>query len=111
MHRRGCACGFIGERNAGLALDQRAWARAEDAHPRGNSAITHSTSPTAAVGHMSPTRSRGRVHRKFAPDAIDEPLARPYLAMRPRPIDLFIRTGGEQRISNFLLWQLAYTEL
>ncbi len=35
----------------------------------------------------------------------------PYLAMSyaPEP-DLFIRTGGEQRISNFLLWQLAYTE-
>ena len=36
----------------------------------------------------------------------------PYLAMAyaPEP-DLFIRTGGEQRVSNFLLWQLAYTEL
>jgi len=32
------------------------------------------------------------------------------LANLPEP-DLFIRTGGEQRISNFLLWQLAYTEL
>jgi undecaprenyl diphosphate synthase len=36
----------------------------------------------------------------------------PYLAMSfaPEP-DLFIRTGGEQRVSNFCLWQLAYTEL
>ena len=42
----------------------------------------------------------------IAPEALD-----PYLAMSyaPEP-DLFIRTGGEQRISNFLLWQLAYTE-
>ncbi|HSS69534.1 MAG TPA: polyprenyl diphosphate synthase, partial [Casimicrobiaceae bacterium] len=43
----------------------------------------------------------------FEPEAIE-----PYLSMAyaPEP-DLFIRTGGEQRISNFLLWQLAYTEL
>jgi undecaprenyl diphosphate synthase len=36
----------------------------------------------------------------------------PYLALAyaPEP-DLFIRTGGEQRVSNFCLWQLAYTEL
>ena len=41
----------------------------------------------------------------------EERLAR-YLSMAyaPEP-DLFIRTGGEQRVSNFLLWQLAYTEL
>ncbi|TMH73907.1 MAG: di-trans,poly-cis-decaprenylcistransferase [Betaproteobacteria bacterium] len=43
---------------------------------------------------------------------IDEAALAPYLAMSyaPEP-DLFIRTGGEQRISNFLLWQLAYSEL
>ncbi|MDP5240513.1 polyprenyl diphosphate synthase [Uliginosibacterium sp. 31-16] len=40
----------------------------------------------------------------------EEDLA-PYLCLAnaPEP-DLFIRTGGEQRVSNFLLWQLAYTE-
>jgi undecaprenyl diphosphate synthase len=43
---------------------------------------------------------------------VDEAALAPYLAMNyaPEP-DLFVRTGGEQRISNFLLWQLAYTEL
>ncbi|HEU4442329.1 MAG TPA: polyprenyl diphosphate synthase, partial [Burkholderiales bacterium] len=47
-----------------------------------------------------------------SPGEISEDLLSPYLAMSyaPEP-DLFIRTGGEQRISNFLLWQLAYTEL
>jgi len=46
------------------------------------------------------------------PDLIDEAMLAPYLSMAfaPEP-DLFIRTGGEQRISNFLIWQLAYTEL
>lgn len=45
-------------------------------------------------------------------DLITEDQLTPYLSMAyaPEP-DLFIRTGGETRISNFLLWQLAYTEL
>jgi undecaprenyl diphosphate synthase len=46
-----------------------------------------------------------------ASDFSEENLA-PHLAMAyaPEP-DLFVRTGGEERVSNFLLWQLAYTEL
>lgn len=43
--------------------------------------------------------------------AISEEMLTPYLSMQfaPEP-DLFIRTGGEERISNFLLWQMAYSE-
>ena len=46
------------------------------------------------------------------PEQVTEELLQPYFSMAyaPEP-DLFIRTGGEQRVSNFLLWQLAYTEL
>jgi len=46
------------------------------------------------------------------PDLLDETSLAPYLSMAwaPEP-DLFIRTGGEQRLSNFLIWQMAYTEL
>jgi undecaprenyl diphosphate synthase len=52
-----------------------------------------------------------REHPERAEGFIEDDLE-PYLSMNyaPEP-DLFIRTGGEQRISNFLLWQLAYTEL
>lgn len=50
-------------------------------------------------------------HPELAKGFNEDDLA-PYLAMHyaPEP-DLFIRTGGEQRISNFLLWQMAYTEM
>ncbi|MCD0504571.1 polyprenyl diphosphate synthase [Bordetella petrii] len=46
------------------------------------------------------------------PQCIDEAHLAQHLSMAwaPEP-DLYIRTGGEQRISNFLIWQLAYTEL
>jgi undecaprenyl diphosphate synthase len=49
---------------------------------------------------------------RLEPDQIDGALIQSKLALSdlPEP-DLFIRTGGEQRVSNFLLWQLAYTEL
>ena len=45
-------------------------------------------------------------------EQIDQPLLESALSLANTPDpDLFIRTGGEQRISNFLLWQLAYAEL
>ncbi len=49
---------------------------------------------------------------KLTPEAVTAEIfaSKLELAGLPEP-DLFIRTGGEKRISNFLLWQLAYTEL
>ncbi len=48
----------------------------------------------------------------LAPEQVDESLIASHLSCADQPDpDLFIRTGGERRISNFLLWQCAYTEL
>jgi undecaprenyl diphosphate synthase len=49
------------------------------------------------------------VTEQIKPEDVD---LKPYLSMAYAPDpDLVIRTGGEQRISNFLLWQSAYAEL
>jgi undecaprenyl diphosphate synthase len=49
---------------------------------------------------------------RLAPDAIDEATLHAHLYQPDLPDpDLLIRTAGEQRVSNFLLWQTAYTEL
>jgi undecaprenyl diphosphate synthase len=51
------------------------------------------------------------IDKKISPDEITESVVSSYLTTQgiPDP-DLLIRTGGEQRISNFLLWQLSYAE-
>ncbi|AUN94784.1 polyprenyl diphosphate synthase [Pseudazoarcus pumilus] len=59
------------------------------------------------VGAVNRLVARHPGRSDFSEDEIGAELAMNYA---PEP-DLFIRTGGEQRISNFLLWQLAYTEL
>ena len=53
-----------------------------------------------------------RERPEAAASGVSEEALAPYLSMSyaPEP-DLFIRTGGERRMSNFLLWQMAYTEL
>ncbi|MEA3560351.1 MAG: isoprenyl transferase [Candidatus Omnitrophota bacterium] len=50
--------------------------------------------------------------KKLKPDQINEDIFSSYLYTNGLPDpDLLIRTGGEMRISNFLLWQISYTEL
>jgi undecaprenyl diphosphate synthase len=63
---------------------------------------------TAAARNLAREVAAGRLN----PDDIDEERFAGCLLTRDIPDpDLLIRTSGEQRISNFLLWQLAYTEL
>lgn len=61
-----------------------------------------------AAQRMAREAQNGRLN----PDEITPALFQSYLATGDMPVpDLCIRTGGERRISNFLLWQLAYAEL
>ena len=61
-----------------------------------------------AARHVAGAALRGEI----ALDDIDEQTLAPHLCLADQPpVDLFIRTGGEVRVSNFLLWQLAYAEL
>ena len=58
------------------------------------------------------TRRWMAAHPGISPDALDEAALEPYLSTAGLPDpDLLIRTGGEVRVSNFMLWQLAYTEM
>lgn len=61
-----------------------------------------------AAQHMAQDVAQG----KLLPDAIDDAVISSYLSTAGMPDpELLIRTSGEERISNFLLWQLAYSEL
>jgi len=84
---------------------------------RGEELTARNTSLTLTIaanygGRWDMLQAMNRLIKENPSAEIEESLLAGYLAMSyaPEP-DLFIRTGGEQRISNFLLWQLAYTEL
>jgi undecaprenyl diphosphate synthase len=66
----------------------------------------------AEIVEAARTVARDVLSGKFIPEEIDESIisARLQTVGLPDP-DLLIRTSGEMRLSNFLLWQLAYTEL
>ncbi|HSP83293.1 MAG TPA: isoprenyl transferase [Gillisia sp.] len=62
--------------------------------------------------HMVRDISEKVKNNEISPEAIDESIINQHLYTRNLPdVDLLIRTSGEQRISNFLLWQIAYAEL
>jgi len=63
------------------------------------------------ITHAAQMLAREAAAGRIDPEAIDEALFSRYLTTADIPDpDLLIRTSGEQRISNFLIWQLAYTE-
>ncbi len=115
LHGHGVRLRFIGER-ADLAAAIRK--RMENAEQR--TAANRALDLNIAIsygGRWDIAQACRRIAHAVAagtlqPSAIDESIlaAQMQLADLPEP-DLFIRTGGEHRISNFLLWQLAYTEL
>ncbi|MFA6984742.1 MAG: polyprenyl diphosphate synthase [Arenimonas sp.] len=115
LHRRGARIVFIGERSEFSPAIQEKMARAE-ALTAGNRAIT--TNIAAGYGgrwdivHAARELAEEAVSGKISPQQIDEALFASKLALADQPApDLFIRTGGDLRVSNFLLWQLAYTEM
>jgi undecaprenyl diphosphate synthase len=115
LDRRGVRVTFIGDRTRFAGAIRQRMDEAEAA-TAGNHRLTLNIAASyggrqdivAAARSLAADVAAGRL----APGAIDEALfgSRVALAGQPPP-DLFIRTGGDFRISNFLLWQLAYTEL
>jgi undecaprenyl diphosphate synthase len=115
LHRNGIRVRFIGEL-ARLREGLAARIRAAEVRTAGNTRMTLYIALSYG-GRWDILEGARRLAARAAagtldPRSIDEDtFARELqLADAPEP-DLFIRTGGEQRISNFLLWNLAYTEL
>jgi len=115
LHRNDIRLRIIGDRSAFNATLQEHMAKAE--------ALTqHNTRMTLVIaanygGHWDITQATRQVAEmvksgEVAPSDITDDLIQQHLSIGDLPMpDLMIRTAGEQRISNFMLWHLAYTEL
>jgi undecaprenyl diphosphate synthase len=113
LHRNGIRLKLIGDQGRFDPKIQRLIAEGERL-TAGNAGLTLTIAANYG-GRWDILQALSRFAREkgaSAQDDIQESDLAPYLSMSyaPEP-DLFIRTGGEQRVSNFLLWQLAYTEL
>jgi undecaprenyl diphosphate synthase len=106
---------FIGDRTAFSEKLQLKMSEGE-AQTQNNDALTLVIAANYG-GHWDMCQAMQRITAKIASGELDnqdinEQLIRQHLSTADLPDpDLFIRTGGEQRVSNFMLWQLAYTEL
>jgi len=115
LDRRGVRVRFIGER-ARFSAAIRERMQAAESQTLNNTRLQLVVAASYGGRQDIAAAARALAHDvaegRLLPDQIDEAAvgARMALADLPPP-DLFIRTGGDQRISNFLLWQLAYTEL
>jgi undecaprenyl diphosphate synthase len=115
LQRNGVRLRFIGERDSLQPKLRTRMAEAEGATAvntrlRLQIALSYGgrSDIVQAVRRLAAACERGQLHSEM----IDETRFGAALALAELPDpDLFIRTGGEQRISNFLLWNLAYTEL
>jgi undecaprenyl diphosphate synthase len=115
LHRNNIRLRFIGDRTAFSDKLQQKMAEGE-AQTQENTALTLVVAANYG-GHWDMCQAFQKVVEKMAAgelinQKISEELINQHLSTAglPEP-DLFIRTGGEQRVSNFMLWQLAYTEL
>ena len=115
LHRRGVRLRFIGERER-FSASIRERMQAAEAQTASNTrldlVIAASYGGRQDIAQAARTLALEVAAGTLRAEDIDEAAvaARMSLADLPAP-DLFIRTGGDHRISNFLLWQLAYTEL
>ncbi|MDQ6680290.1 MAG: polyprenyl diphosphate synthase [Pseudomonadota bacterium] len=102
---------IVGDRAQVSEKLREAWEQAETS-TRHNTRITLSVAFNYGGRWDIVQACRQAMAAGIAPDMLDEATLNGYMALSYAPDpDLFIRTGGELRISNFLLWQAAYSEL
>jgi undecaprenyl diphosphate synthase len=115
LHRRGVRVRFIGERaelDARLCASMASSEQVTAANTRLLLQIALSYGGRSDIVGAARRLAEQVEQQRLAAAQIDEPTFAAALALGGLvDPDLFIRTGGEQRISNFLLWNLAYTEL